>query len=152
MTTITITDEPARPTAAVRAQVPMTALTEFFSHAFSETLEALRAQGVQPTGAPFAKYYGEPGVTVDVEAGFPVATTVTATGNVKPGDLPAGRVAEAIHVGPYDTLPDTYDELSRYFADKKITPAALMWENYLTDPETEPDPANWQTQICWPIG
>ncbi|WP_127476555.1 GyrI-like domain-containing protein [Microbacterium sulfonylureivorans] len=152
MTSIRITEHPEQATAAVREQVPMAELTEFFSRAFRDTMTALQAQGAAPTGAPFGKYYGRPDATVDVEAGFPVAGAITPDGNVLPGSLPGGRVVEAVHIGPYDTMENTYAAMERYLADANLTPGAVMWESYLSDPEAEPDPAKWQTQICWPIG
>jgi effector-binding domain-containing protein len=151
MTNIRITEHPEQATAAVREQVPMAELTEFFARAFQDTMTALQDQGVHPTGAPFGKYYGRPGTMVDVEAGFPVATTITPAGRVLSGSLPGGRVVEAMHIGPYDTMESTYAAVERYFADAKLSPGAVMWESYLTDPGAEPDPAKWQTQICWPI-
>ncbi len=129
----------------------MTDLTEFFSRAFAETMAALQAQGVDPVGAPFGKYYGRPTDTVDVEAGFPVATAVAPSGSVATGTLPGGRVVEAVHVGPYDTMEDTYSALERFFAETGLVPGDVMWESYVTDPGTEPDPARWRTQICWPV-
>ncbi|MBG6225090.1 effector-binding domain-containing protein [Arthrobacter sp. CAN_A2] len=151
MTTIQIMEHGEQLTAGVREKVPMTELTGFFSRAFQDTMAALQAQGVQPTGAPFGKYYGPPGAVVDVEAGFPVAATIAPAGNVLPGTLPAGRVVEATHTGPYDTLADTYSEIQSYFMEAKLAPEPVMWESYLSDPEVEPDPATWRTAICWPV-
>lgn len=151
MTTIRIIECSEQPTAAVREQVPMMELTAFFSQAFEETTAVLQAQGVQPVGAPFGKYYGQPAAMVDVEAGFPVATVITPSGRVIPGSLPAGRVVETFHVGPYDTMESTYSEIEDYFAEEKLHPGSVMWESYLTDPGTEPDPAKWRTEICWPV-
>lgn len=151
MTNIHITEHVEQSTAAVREMVPIAELADFFSRAFQDTMAALQEQGVQPVGAPFGKYYGRPDATVDVEAGFPVSATIAPVGSVVPGHLPGGKVVEATHVGPYDTMERTYSALERYFADRKLTPGDVMWESYLTDPEIEPDPANWHTQICWPI-
>jgi AraC family transcriptional regulator len=25
------------------------------------------------------------------------------------------------------------------------------WESYITDPAEHPDPAQWRTEICWPV-
>ncbi len=129
----------------------MTELTEFFSRAYEETMAVLQAQGVQPVGAPFGKYYGRPAATVDVEAGFPVASAITASGSVVAGTLPGGRVVEAVHVGPYDTMERTYSEIEDYFAKERLEPGSVMWESYLTDPGAEPDSAKWRTEICWPV-
>jgi effector-binding domain-containing protein len=151
MTNIRIIEHAEQATAAVREQVPMAELRDFFARAFGDSMAAILAQGAQPAGAPFGKYYGLPGASVDVEAGFPVSAPIAAAGNVVPGTLPGGRVVEAMHVGPYETMESTYSEVERYFADAKLTPGEVMWECYLTDPGTEPDPAKWNTQICWPI-
>ncbi|MDQ0092502.1 GyrI-like domain-containing protein [Paeniglutamicibacter psychrophenolicus] len=150
MADIEITEHSERHTAGVRAQIPMAGLTDFFSRAFVETMGVLQAQGVSPTGAPFGKYYGRPDEMVDVEAGFPVAATITPAGAVTPGILPGGSVVQAIHIGSYDTMERTYAEIERFFRDAKLTPSDVMWENYLTDPAAEQDPAKWRTQICWP--
>ncbi|MFJ6000564.1 GyrI-like domain-containing protein [Arthrobacter sp. NPDC092385] len=151
MTTIQMIQHSEQPTAGVREQVPMTELPGFFSRAYRDTLAALRAQGVHPTGAPFGKYYGRPGAVVDVEAGFPVAAAIAPAGNVVSGTLPAGTVVEATHTGPYDTMTDTYAELDRYFSDAKLTSGSVMWESYLSGPDAEPDPTKWRTEICWPV-
>jgi effector-binding domain-containing protein len=89
--------------------------------------------------------------SVDVEAGFPASAAITASGDVVPGTLPGGRVAEATHVGPYDTIQQTYGELQRYVADAGLTPGDVMWECYLSDPQSQPDPATWRTTICCPV-
>jgi effector-binding domain-containing protein len=138
-------------TAGVRKTVAMTELTQFFSQAFAQTMKALEARGVEVVGPPFGKYYGHPGRTVDVEAGFPIAEPITRHGQVGPGLLPGGRVVEAIHVGPYDTMGLTYAAIERFFAAEGLTPGPIMWESYLSDPDAEPDPAQWRTRICWPI-
>lgn len=152
MTEISITEHDEQPTAGVRERVPMSELTAFFSRAFQDTMAALQAQGAQPIGPPFGKYYGSPTDVVDVEAGFPVAAPIAPAGSVTPGTLPAGKTVEAVHVGPYDTMTTTYAELERYFRDAGLTPGTVMWESYLSDPEAEPDPATWRTRICWPVG
>ena len=151
MSDIRITQRTEQSTAGVRAQVPMAELTDFFGRAFGETMAALQAQGLHPVGPPFGKYYGMPGETVDVEAGFPVSAPFAAAGDVVPGSLPGGRTAEATHVGPYDTMESTYATVQQYFVDEKLTPGSVMWESYLSDPDAEPDPSGWRTQICWPI-
>jgi effector-binding domain-containing protein len=152
MTDVTITDHHEEHTAGVREQVPIAELTQFFSRAFSETMAALQSQGVRPAGPPFGKYYGTPTTIVDVEAGFPVATVITTVGNVAPGTLPGGKVVEAIHVGPYDTMEQTYAEMERHFEEAGLTRGDVMWESYLSDPQTQPDPAGWRTRICWLVG
>lgn len=151
MTEIRITERDEQPTAGIRETVAMAKLTEFFGRAFGQTMATLQAQGVQPAGPPFGRYYGMPTDVVDVEAGFPVSTAITPAGDVRPGTLPAGSVVEAVHVGPYDTMTDTYAEVEKFIANAGLVAGPVMWESYVTGPEEHPDPATWQTRICWPV-
>ncbi|WP_431245555.1 GyrI-like domain-containing protein [Leifsonia xyli] len=151
MTDIAITEHTEQPTAVLRARIPLNELQGFFSRAFPAAAAALQAQGRYPAGPPFGKYYGMPTDTVDVEAGFPASGPIAAEGGIVPGTLPAGRVVEATHVGPYDTIHETYAAVQRFFADNGLTPGDVMWECYLSDPERQPDPSTWRTQICWPV-
>lgn len=151
MPSIGLKHHDAQLTAGVRERVPMDQLSDFFGRAFQETSAALGSQGVHPIGPPFSKYYGRPGKTVDVEAGFPVGVEVAPVGGVVAGSLPAGDVVEAVHIGPYDTLQKTYSAIERFCDETGIVPASTMWESYETDPAAQPDPQLWRTRICWPI-
>jgi effector-binding domain-containing protein len=139
-----------QPAAVLHERVPMTALTEFFGRAFGAVMAATQKQGAFPTGPPFARYHGMPGDTVDVEAGFPIAGHFTGADGVQTAVLPGGDAFEAIHIGPYDTLGETYGAIQQRMQAEGLTPADTMWEYYLSDPEKEPDPAKWQTRVVWP--
>lgn len=139
-----------QPVAVVRERVPMAGLTDFFGRAFGTVMAAVQMQGVSPAGPPFALYRGTPAETVDVEAGFPVAGRFTATGGVEAGTLPETDAFEAVHAGPYDTLQQTYGVIQQQIEAEGLTPANMMWEYYLTDPENQPDPQQWQTRVIWP--
>ena len=139
-----------QPVAVLRERVPMATLTDFFSRAFSAVMAAARKQGAFPAGPPFARYHGMPSDTVDVEAGFPIAGHFSGTDGVQTGILPGGDAFEAIHIGPYDTLGETYSAIQQRMQDEGLTPADTMWEYYLSDPKKEPDPSTWQTRVVWP--
>ena len=62
----------------------------------------------------------------------------------------AGRSVQS-HVGPYDTMADTYTQLLAWAADNGLELATGMWEVYLSDPSAEPDPATWRTEVFWPV-
>jgi effector-binding domain-containing protein len=138
-----------QPTAVVREQVAMTALPEFFGRAFAEVSAAMEAQGVQPTGPPFALYRGMPTETVDVEAGFRVSTTIEAANGVRAGIMPPCRAVQAMHVGSYDTLGTTYEAVKQRMYEEGLTASDDMWEYYLSDQTT--DPAIWRTLVVWPV-
>jgi len=151
MTEIKLTEHDEQTTAVVRERVPVAELPRFFGRALHRAMTAVQAQGRHPVGPPFSLYHGMPTDAVDMEAGFPVDAPIAPADGVTSGVLPGGKVAEATHVGPYDTLGETYDEVLGYLRQQGLTPAADMWEVYLSDPQQEPDPATWRTQVFWPV-
>jgi effector-binding domain-containing protein len=151
MTDIGIVELEPQPTAVVGELVPLDKLTDFFGRAFSEVMAATGRQGVAVTGPPFALYHGVPTDTVHVEAGFPTSSEVEADGDVRPGVLPGGRVVEALHVGSYDTLSQTYDAVVRWAVERGLKPGSDMWEQYLTDPSDDSDPSSWRTRVLCPV-
>ncbi|MGO4602370.1 GyrI-like domain-containing protein [Terrabacter sp. 2YAF2] len=140
-----------QPTAVLRASVPMDELPTFFARAFAATAAALAKQGHAPAGPPFGLYRGMPTTVVDVEAGFPVSTPVEPTGDVVPSTLPGGRAVEAVHIGPYDTMGETYGQVEQWMVGQRLVPGKVVWESYLSDPEREPDPATWRTVVHWSV-
>lgn len=141
----------AQTTAVIHEKVPVKELPQFFQRALGQVYAAIQAQGAAPAGPPFALYFGMPSESVEVEAGFPVSKAVARQGAVTPGSLPGGRCAHGMHVGPYETLKQTYDELMGWMAARNLKPADEMWEVYWSDPAKEPNPAQWRTEIFWPV-
>lgn len=150
MTEFRIIEEPEQLTAGIRRQVRTTELPAFFDDAFHEVFDALREAGVAPAGAPYARYRGPVGETVDVEAGFPVLEAFSG-GEIAGGALPAGRAVEAVHTGSYDALHETYEAIETWLGEKGLTASAEMWEIYESGPESDPDPATWRTRVVWPV-
>jgi effector-binding domain-containing protein len=56
-----------------------------------------------------------------------------------------------MHVGPYETMADSYADIDDFIDAHGLIRGATMWESYLSDPQAEPDPAHWRTLIHWPI-
>lgn len=141
----------ARPVtlAVIREAVGMEELSAFFDRAYRTVLAILQRQGLQPVGAPVGVYYGQPGETVDVAAGFPVARAVIPEGDVRPAELPAGRVAEMIHQGSYDNLARSYQRLEDWMRAEGHSAGPIMWETYLTEPTPEGNPDDMLTQLTW---
>jgi effector-binding domain-containing protein len=139
-----------RETAVIAIEVTPDEIGPAVGAAIMEVEAAMRTAGVDLGGPPFARYLAfEP--RIKAEIGFPVLRPAPDVGRVVPGRLPGGRVASIVHVGPYDTLERTYGELIRWLAEMGIHPAGALWEVYWSDPEEEPDPATWRTEIFAPI-
>ncbi len=150
MVEFAITELKPQAAMVVHGQVSVESLPEFFGRAFGEVMAMLQRSGCEPVGAPFGYYPSAPGETVDLCAGFPVAQPLPADGDVVSLELPGGRVVTGVHVGPYDTLEQTYNEIMGWMKAEGVMPAGSMWECYLTDPASAP-PDEWRTEIVWPI-
>jgi len=137
-------------TATVREEVAKPDLAEAMGRIFQAVNEALGKQSVERDGAPFARYHSF-GETVDLEAGAMVTAPITLDGNVKPGELPAGPAAIAVHAGPYESLGATYDAMHRWLSASNHQPNGGPWELYITDPSAEPDPGKWLTEVIFPL-
>lgn len=136
--------------AVVRETVPMADLTSYFDRAFHATMAAAEAQGVPIAGPPVAVYYGMPGESVDVAAGFPTAQPIAPDGAVTTAELPGGRAVQLLHVGTYDSLEQAYGRIMAWIGEQGLTPADVMWESYLNEPSPD-HPEESQTLITWPV-
>ncbi len=138
-------------TAVVREEIPESNLAEAMGRMFQLVMSALSAQGVEPASQPFARYHSF-GEVIDVEAGVIVAAPVQPAGEVKPGELPRGPAAIAVHTGSYETLGATHEAMRRWLeANPGQYPNGGPWELYVTDPATEPDPSRWMTEVIYPL-
>lgn len=151
MTEFEIVQTEQRPAAVMRGRHPVAELPAFFGTAFTTVMRAVTAQGIAPAGPPFGYYPEMPGAVVSVVAGVPVTRAVVADGDVEPFVLPACRAVTGVHVGSFDALELTYGQLEAWAARHGVTLAGGPWEEYLSDPEREPDPATWRTRVVWPI-
>ena len=107
--------------------------------------------GLAITGRPFTRYLSTGPGLFNIEVGIPVAATPTGEGDVAAGTLPGGAVAVAMHGGSYDQLTDTYAALERWIESNGYRISGAPWESYITDPADHPDPADWRTEVYWPI-
>ncbi|MFW2380997.1 MAG: GyrI-like domain-containing protein [Acidimicrobiales bacterium] len=147
----TIVDLECQDAIAVRGEIALADMPQFFQRAFIASFRAAADAGVDITGPPFGFYPEMPAEKVVIEAGFPVSGPVATSGETHPLVLPGGKAIELIHVGPFEELAETYAALQTWMEDQRIKPASGMWEVYLTDPAVEPDQSKWQTKIVWPI-
>src|SRR5207302_6220348 len=95
----------AQRTATIRRTVPRSGLGAFFAEVTPTLIATIAAQGATPAGPPYGRYYNGDPAAFDTEAGIPFSGAVNATGEIRVAELPAGRAAKTVHVGPYDSLP-----------------------------------------------
>jgi AraC family transcriptional regulator len=109
------------------------------------------SSGAAVVGRPFTRYLSTGPGLFDIEVGMPVSGAPAGQGDVEAGALPGGPVAVAMHGGSYEQLGETYAALERWIEQNGHTTAGAPWESYITDPTEHPDPADWRTEVYWPI-
>jgi AraC family transcriptional regulator len=118
-------------------------LPRVFAHA--------QREGLAFTGQPFTRYVATGVGLVTIEAGMPIATAGTSAGEIEAVELPGGSAAVAIHRGPYDRLRDTHAAIERWLDANGLEAGGAPWEVYVTDPGHQPDPAQWETEVIYPV-
>ena len=141
----------AQAAAVIRLTVARSEMMKVFGPAVGELMAALAAQGVEPVGAVFAHHLKMSPDTFDFELGVQVSAPVKATGRVKPGQLPAVKVARTVHSGPYEGLPAAWGEFDKWMTANGHEQAENLWEVYSVGPQSSPDPANWRTELNRPL-
>lgn len=84
MSEFSVFEREPQPTAVVRAIIPASQIPAFLGRAYGQVMQALRVHDIAPVGPPFAYYLGMPTTTVEMEAGFPVASPCGEYGDVVP--------------------------------------------------------------------
>ena len=81
-----------------------------------------------------------------VEYAVQVRRPFARTGDVFASATPAGRIATATHVGPYERLGDTHGAVQRWCSANGHPLAGIDWEIYgdWTD-----DPTKLETTVCY---
>lgn len=153
-TPVHVRDDPARHALTLRGNCREEEFPAFLDHAYPTLGAMANASGAALNGPSGALYPPEvPDDATDVIAFLPIGAPVVLpprSRSVTLGEVPAARVAVLVHVGPYDTLDGAYRTLGAWVARFARPSGEWVRENYLTDPTTT-DPADYRTEICWPI-
>ena len=134
--------------AAVEADVEHDEVLAWYAGAMAE----LDAVVSHPTGAPGGCYDN---ALFEVGRGHVLVHRPTShppeLGRVHPVTLPAVELAVATHVGPHDDIDVTYGEVGAWVLANALAVAGPVHETYLVGPRDTADPAEWRTEIGWPV-
>ena len=134
-----------------RARCSRNELAATIAACFGKTFPYAMKIGAPLAGRPFIRYLSTGPGLWSIEGGCVVASAAPGEGDVEAATLPGGQALVAMHGGSYDTLADTYAAMHRWAEQNGFEVGGAPWESYITDPAEHPDPANWRTEICWPL-
>jgi len=140
-----------QPILFVRRRVAPSEIADTFAECLPAVFRHCQAHGLAMAGPPFARYPDVGRGMLTVECGIPLVEPAEGVGEIEAGELVGGPVAAAVHVGPYETLHETHAAVERWIETQGHATSGPPWESYVTDPAEVPDPAEWRTEIRWPL-
>ncbi len=145
-----ITTEP-QPVLFIRRKISQTELQPYFAECFGKLFSHGVEHTLSITGNPIARYVSlGPGLWT-VDCILPLAHRVADVKDFQSGELVGGDVLKATHLGPYEALEESYEQIQSMMDKEDLVSRGAHWEQYVTDPGDEPDPRKWQTDIYWPV-
>ena len=148
---ITIAESPAQTAAVIHIVTARDRIEEVLGPAIAEVIGAVTAQGIGPVDPVFTYHREIRRDVFDLDVGVPVSAPVQPVGRVTAGELPAATVARTVYTGPYVGLGAAWGEFTAAVGAAGHEPAKNCWERYLAGPESNPDPATWQTELNRPV-
>jgi effector-binding domain-containing protein len=140
---VAIVEIEARPTAVVPATTTWREFGAVWPRLSQEVWAQLRAGGIS-RGCPNVMLYLDD--TPRVEVGVWLKVPCEFHEPVVLSSLPAGRVARAVHHGPYSELGDAYQAVIAECASSGETMTRTRWEIY--GPHND-DPAQQSVEVFW---
>ena len=132
-TQVHIATVPARKLAAVRRLVPIGQIASTWRPALDKVWDFLgQNPGLRTDGHNIFLYHhpDKPQSPMDIDFGVEVTRAFPASGEVALVETPAGKVATAVHIGPYDQLGRTHDAIHAWVARNRMSFAGKSWEIY----------------------
>jgi AraC family transcriptional regulator len=144
-------DVPEQPILFVRSRIARHDIARTIGESLGQTFSHAIATSVVIAGRPFARYVSTGPGLLTIDVGVPIAAAYAGAGEIQAGTLQGGPAAVALHGGQYDTLSESYAAMERWIDANGFTTGGAPWELYLNDPAEHPDPAEWRTEIYWPL-
>lgn len=141
-----LVEQQARPTLAVRTRAAVGRLPQVLGPAWGQVMAVAGKSGAMPSDAPFVAYHNMEMQDLDLEIGFTFARPLDGEGDVRAGEIPAGKAVQCLHVGPYDQVGAAYEALEAWIAEHGLQHAGPAYEFYLNDPQEVP-PDQLQTRV-----
>jgi len=139
-----VTEQPA---LVVCGKVAANDISDFLGKAYAAVEEQTTRLGVVCVGPPFARYrpLDDEFTEFEIEAGFPVNRLIGAgAGTVESSTLSGGPVAAVTQMMP------AYQAIEAWVTEHNGVIDGPPWEVYYTDPNVQPDPNSWRTEIIQP--
>lgn len=155
---VAISEEETKPISYVGISTTMSyenseAISAQMGKSYGELGAVLGKSKVEMTGPAFALYpkWDETTKQMEMVCALPVAPDAKLPAKYKVMQTPGGKAVKGIHMGDYNKMMATHEQIAQYIAFKKLEYNGDPYEVYVTDPMTEKDTAKWVTEIYYPV-
>lgn len=136
---------------SVDNKADITTISKVLGESYGEIMTTMSKQDVKQAGSVFAIYRGESATNFDFSACIPVNRKPSGEGKVQVGQLTPGKCVVAHFYGPYEKTPEGHEGIQKFLKEHSLEMTGLVWEEYVTDPGVEKDPAKWLTNIYYEV-
>lgn len=145
-------DVPTRYFIALREKITMDKMSEGFAKNLPLVFGAVQQAGIEMVGAPSGLYFtwDEAAKMTELAYGIPVKTNTEIPG-FETIETPAGKSLVIDYFGSYENLVNAHMAMDDYMKEHGLELIMPVYEEYITDPGMEADPAKWLTKICYPV-
>lgn len=144
-------DLPATNYLLVSGDVKPEDIAMYYTENFGKIMGYLAAQGAEMAGHPTGLYFNWTDTLATMAAAIPVAGEVDGTDEIEFRQYAAGKALLIEHYGDYDEVGPAHYALEDHSNANGVKLVGFAIEEYVTDPEAEPDTSKWLTRIIYPI-
>lgn len=151
--TVQEVDAPAKYFIGFREKISMDEMTsERFGIYLPKVFAAVGAAKIEMDGNPCGLFFlwDEANKQVDLAYAVPVKTKAEVKG-FETIEVPAGKLLVVDYYGPYAGTGEAHFAMDEYVKEHKLESGIPVWEQYITDPTTEPDTMKWLTKVFYPV-
>ena len=148
---ITLKDVKSMYAMTIRSKCTMYEIGEEMGKSFGKIMEFITVNGAQMTGSPFAIWHDWESEVMEFDNAIPIDKNIKGTQEILPIKTYQGKVAHVIHTGDYMTTNYSWAALETYIKENNLKTNGAPYEVYITDPQSEPDPSKWITELYWPV-
>ncbi|MGI9543299.1 MAG: SRPBCC family protein [Cyclobacteriaceae bacterium] len=120
---------------------------------FGELMAYVTEHKLEMAGMPLTVYPKFDETGIDMECALPIKNATEVDGDrIAYKEINADKVVKGVHIGDYQQLQTSHNEVNKYIANNALSIAGDPWEIYVTDPGEVTDTSQWVTHIFYPVG
>lgn len=135
-------------------QIPLDEMgDEIMDESFQILMEYLAEDLENITGPPFSitEEWDREANRTSFRVCIPVDSDLPGNDIVLKDRSYEGKVIKAVYQGPFEGIEMTYNAIQAKIVEEGYETAGEPIETYLTDPDLEPNPSKWITEVSWPV-